>query len=246
MLSKYLSPGLKAEVQVQWSSADEKYASQDIDYQSKTYISKLQAVISEDELLITVPMEGTRVYAIPVGYEINIVFYAKQGLFQCLCVVKSIVKENNVHLLVVSVISNLRKIQRREYYRFSCALELSSRELSEEERKVLEQKKRYSLSTEMPLRRSVIVDLSGGGMRFMSSQSYSVGSYIYCSYQLNVKGDMKKYELVGQVLDVRKKEGTPVIFEHRVQFVNMPERTRDEIIKIIFELERQNRTGKGK
>jgi c-di-GMP-binding flagellar brake protein YcgR len=52
----------------------------------------------------------------------------------------------------------------------------------------------------------------------------------------------KQYELVGQVLDVKPKEGATHIFEHRVQFVNMPERTREEIIKIIFELERQNRT----
>jgi c-di-GMP-binding flagellar brake protein YcgR len=242
MLSKYLAPGIKAEAQLQWSDTDRKWAELDADYQSQVYVTKLQAILSDEELLITMPMDGTREYAIPPGYEVNMVFYAKQGLFQCLCKVKAVLKENNVHLLLITVASNLRKIQRREYFRFSCALELASRELSAEERTALHQERDYSLSKEMPLRRSVIVDLSGGGMRFMSTQKYQVGSFIYCGYQLSVKGVSKQYELVGQVLDVKPKEGATHIFEHRVQFVNMPERTREEIIMIIFELERQNRT----
>jgi c-di-GMP-binding flagellar brake protein YcgR len=242
MLSKYLAPGIKAEAQLQWLDTGMKLTESEADYQSKVYVTKLQAILSDEEILITMPMDGTREYSIPAGYEINIDFYAKQGIFQCLCKVKSVIKENNVHLLLLTVISNLRKIQRREYYRFSCALELASRELSPEERAALDQKRGYSLSKEMPLRRSVIVDLSGGGMRFMSSEKYQVGSYIYCGYQLNVKGVSKQYELVGQVLDAKKKEGMSNVYEHRIQFVNMPERTREEIIKIIFELERQNRT----
>jgi c-di-GMP-binding flagellar brake protein YcgR len=242
MLSKYLAPGLKAEARIQWGKSDNKRSKDEEDSQSIPYIVKLQAILSEDELLITTPMVGTKEYPLPFGYDVDVVFYAKHGLFQCLCKVKKAVKENNVHLLQLTVISNLRKIQRREYYRLSCALELTSRELSPEEHAALEQEPEYSLSKELPLRRSVIVDISGGGMRFLATQSYEVGSLIYCSYQLSLNGDIKKYELVGQVLDVRKKEDAKGVHEHRVQFVNISKQTREEIIKVIFELERQSRT----
>jgi c-di-GMP-binding flagellar brake protein YcgR len=241
MLSKYLAPGLKAEARIQWVGSEKKRPNDDEEYQGHGYSVKLQEILSEDELLITTPMVGTKEYPLPFGYEVDMLFYAKHGLFQCLCKVKKTVKENNVHLLQLTVISNLRKIQRREYYRMSCALELTSRELSPEEHEALEQEPDYALSKELPLRRSVIVDISGGGMRFLATQSYQVSSLIYCSYQLSLNGDVKKYELVGQVLDVRIKEDSKGVYEHRVQFVNISKQTREDIIKVIFELERQSR-----
>jgi c-di-GMP-binding flagellar brake protein YcgR len=241
MLAKYLTPGLKAEARIQWGKSNRNTLNDEEDFASKVFTVRVQEIISEDELLITTPMVGTKEYPLPMGYDINMLFFAKHGLFQCLCRVKKNVKENNVHLLKLEAITNLRKIQRREYYRLSCALELTSRELSPEEHAALEKQPEYSLSKELPLRRSVIVDLSGGGLRFLSTQSYEVDSLIYCSYQISVNGDIKKYELVGHVLDVRKKEETNGVYEHRVRFVNIPEQTREELIKIIFELERLSR-----
>jgi c-di-GMP-binding flagellar brake protein YcgR len=174
------------------------------------------------------------------------VFYTPKGLFQCSAKVVSHEKQKNIPMIRVEIVSNLRKFQRREYYRFSCALEMASRKLEEEERLNLEKVKTFVISQDLPLKRSVIVDISGGGLRFIASQRYELGSYIYCGYQLGFKGEHKKYEVVGEVLDVHEKEGAMRVYEHRVKFVNVPESTRDEIIKIIFELERQNRNLLGK
>ena len=66
--------------------------------------------------------------------------------------------------------SNLRKYQRREYYRFSCALEMNSRKLEPEEVKAVDRNQLY-LVPGLPAKRSVIVDISGGGLRFVGGGS---------------------------------------------------------------------------
>ena len=64
---------------------------------------------------------------------------------------------------------------------------------------------------------------------------------IYCSYNLVRGNDRKQYELVGKVLDVKELEQRPGTFEHRVQYYNIDEATREEIIQFIFEEERKVR-----
>lgn len=91
-------------------------------------------------------------------------------------------KSNNVYVLVMELTSNLRKYQRREYYRFSCALDMCARNLEEEEIEALEKNSPYELQPGLPLKHSIIVDISGGGLRFMSTQRYEPGSLILCSY----------------------------------------------------------------
>lgn len=100
-------------------------------------------------------------------------------------------KSNNVYVLVMELTSNLRKYQRREYYRFSCALDMCARNLEEEEIEALEKNSPYELQPGLPLKHSVIVDISGGGLRFLSSQKYEPGSLILCSYHLLKDGERK-------------------------------------------------------
>lgn len=236
MLSKFVEEGDKLEIRAVEGSRNFDYTDSDI----KIYYSQVFEVLSEDRLEITMPMEQSKLILLPVDVEYDFVFYGKTGLFQCFARVIDRYKSNNVYILVAELTSNLRKYQRREYYRFSCALEMCARTLEEDEAKSLEERKPYMLTPGLPLKRSVVVDISGGGLRFMSAQCYEPDSLIYCSYHLVVKGERKQYEMVGKVLSVRELENRPGTYEHRVQYINMDENTREEIIKFIFEEERRN------
>ena len=186
------------------------------------------------------PMEKSKLILLPVDTEYDMTIYTAQGLFQCFVRVVDRYKSENMYLLVVELTSNLRKNQRREYYRFSCALEMCSRNLEEEELQAVENKVPYSLVPGLPLKRSVIADISGGGLRFLSNQKYEPDSLIYCSYHLVINNVRKLYEVVGKVLYVREMENRPGVFEHRVKYINMEEEKREEIIKFIFQEERKN------
>ena len=130
------------------------------------------------------PMEQTRLILLPVESEYDMVFFEENSLYQCFSRIVDRYKSNNVYVLVMELTSNLRKYQRREYYRFSCALDMCARNLEEEEIEALEKNSPYELQPGLPLKHSVIVDISGGGLRFLSSQKYEPGSLILCSYHL--------------------------------------------------------------
>lgn len=235
MISKFIEPGNKIEIQM----VEQKNLNQE---SPKVYISQIQDILSENQMEIVMPMEQTKLILLPVDKEYNLVIYASGTLFQCFAKVIDRYKSNNIFLLAVELTSNLRKYQRREYYRFSCALEMNSRNLEEEEIRAIEEKDPHSnLIPGLPLKRSVIVDISGGGLRFLSSHPYEPGSMIYISYNLFAGGSMKEYELVGKVLSSQKVEDRKGSFEHRVKYVDIDVDVREEIIKYIFEEERKHR-----
>lgn len=236
MLSKFISMKDKVELQYLDKENEEMGLSR-----NKTYLSSVYEIMSEDTLEITMPMEQTKLILLPVDSEYNVIFYGASGLYQCFARIIDRYKSNNVYILVLELTSNLRKYQRREYYRFSCALEMCSRNLQETEIQAIEQNMPYALTPGLPLRQSVIVDISGGGLRFLSSQRYEPESLLYCSYHLMKSGAKKKYEVIGKVLSVKELENRAGTFEHRVQYFDMREDEREEIIKYIFEEERKNR-----
>ena len=236
MLSKFIAAGDKIELQ-----AVDKGRGSVGEISQKIYYSNVHDILSEDSLEIVMPMEQTKLILLPVDSEYDMVFYGASGLYQCFARIVDRYKSNNVYILVVELTSNLRRYQRREYYRFSCALEMCARNLVEEEVQAIENKVPYTLQPGLPLKRSVIVDISGGGLRFMSNQRYEPESLLYCSYHLIVGGERKRYEIIGKVLSVKELQNKPGTFEHRVQYYNVDVETREAIIKYIFEEERRSR-----
>ena len=121
MLTKYVEAGEKVELQIV-----SKDAGDNPDVERRVYTSQVYEVLSEDRLEITMPMEKTKLILLPVDSEYDVYFYTEAGLLQCFARIIDRYKSNNVYILVLELISNLRKYQRREFYRFACALEMNS------------------------------------------------------------------------------------------------------------------------
>ncbi len=240
MLSRVIKPGdrieLRAIDRVKTISADQPTV-------EKVYVSKVQDILSGERLEIIMPMEKTKLVLLPVDAVYDMYITTQNGLYQSFVKVIDRYKSNNAYLLVIELTSNLRRHQRREYYRFSCALEMKSRELIEEELKVIDTVDEY-LVPGLPLKHSVIVDISGGGIRFLSNQEYTEGCLIYISYNLMIKDKVKTYNVVGKILSCKPSENRKGVFEHRVQYVNLGNDDREEIIRYIFEEERKHRNHK--
>lgn len=237
MLSRIIKPGDRIElrpVEKNRTNADAKASI------SKTYMSQVQSLLSEEKMEIVMPMEGTKIVLLPVDAVFDMYLITASGLYQCFIRIVDRYKSNNVYILAVELTSSLRKYQRREYYRFSCALEMRSRELSRDEIKALDTDDEF-LTPGLPLKQNVIVDISGGGLRFLSNQTYDPGSYLYINYRLLNRDKMKEYNLVGKVLAIKPSDNRKGVYEHRVQYVNMRTDDREEIIKYIFEEERKHR-----
>lgn len=241
LLSKYVVPGCRVDLQAIGRFHDDSPENAGEDNKGrKTYQSQVIDVLSEDRIEIAMPLEKSKLVLLPVDGEYDLYFYADSGLYQCYARVVDRYKNNSLYVLVLDMFSNLRKHQRREYYRFSCALEMNSRQLQEEEERALEDRSDEGVLTpQLPLKSSVIVDISGGGLRFVANYAYEAQSKILCKINLLVHGEIKGYNLVGKVLSVRELESRKGVFEHRVQFINVDAEEREEIIKYIFDEERK-------
>lgn len=235
MLSKYVVAGNKVEMQ-----AVERAKYIDDTEKKKVYQTLVCDILSEDRLEIYMPMEKSKLILLPVNAEYDLYFYTQAGLYQCFANVIDRYKTDNQFILLMELTSNLRKFQRREYYRLSCALEMNSRPLEKEEVEVVERGNSF-LVPGLPLKRSVIVDISGGGIRFIGNYAYEPESLVYCKYNLVVDGNAKEYTLVAKVLMVRELEDRPGVYEHRAQYINIDTSEREEIIRFIFEEERKHR-----
>lgn len=238
MLSKYVKPGDKLEIQ----AVDHTKQIGDKE-KKKVFKTQVCDIISEDQLEIYMPMEKSKLILLPVNAEYDLYFYTDAGLYQCYASVIDRYKSNNQFVLLMELTSNLRKYQRREYYRLSCALEMGSRPLEKAEVESVAQMDNR-LFPGGPLRNSVIVDISGGGIRFVGNYAYEPDSLICCKYKLDIDGNNKEYTLVAKVLTVKELVNKPGTYEHRAQYVNIDTVDREEIIRFIFEEERKQRKRK--
>ncbi len=205
----------------------------------KVYSSKVFDILSAERLEILMPYEQRKLVLLPIDSEYTMYFYVENGIFECSARIVDRYKTSNTFILVVELLTPLRKYQRREYYRYNCALALETREISEEERTLLDSPP-VEFDRDLPLEKSVIVDISGGGLRFIAGQRYKAGTLLYCKYSLAGEENQKVYEIAGRVLHVMPVEKRPGYFEHRIQYHNIDNRKREEIIRYIFEQERKN------
>lgn len=236
MLTDYIAPGNRVELKATgkiWMDEDSRTR--------HIYMSKLMDVTSDDRIEILMPFERGKIVLLPVDGEYSLCFYSNKGLYQCFAKIVDRYRSDNMYILVMDLTSELSKLQRREYYRFSCALELNSRLITKEEQEAFEKNRKNLVDTDSDLQKSVVVDISGGGLRFVANFRYEEGSTIYCSYRLPGSASDKVYEMICNVLKVQELESRPGLFEHRIQYIFIDENSREDIIHFIFEEERKIR-----
>lgn len=220
VLSKYAVPGGEIELKAIGREKEPEDSRK-----RRSHRSQVLKVLTESRVEVAMPIEDGKLILLPVDGEYDMYFYGNNVVYQCTARVADRYRHNGQYVLVMDLTSNLRNYQRREYYRFSCALEMDSRQLGEEE----------EMLPALPLKSSVIVDISGGGLRFVAYYAYEVNSLILCKYHLQIDGREKEYRLVGKVLAVNELEKEPGVFDHRVQYVNVDPQDREEIIQYIFD-----------
>ncbi len=231
-LSKYIKEGDKLDIETvdRPGRATEK----------RQYRSMVYDIVSEDEIKIAMPIEQGKVILLPIDGEYNLCFYTKNGLYQCLSRVVERSKNDNVFVLLMELTTDLSKYQRREYYRLNTVLEMKASKVADE-MDDLNTERVEIIDTDLTFDNGVMVDISGGGARFISRTEYPVGSEVLFKFKLFVSGNMNDYSIRGRVLFSQPMKNNPGAFEHRMQFVHMMKDDRESIIRYIFEEERKIR-----
>lgn len=231
MLSEYIHLGQRIELQ-----AVSRVRAKQQTPAPRIYASKVYDILSDERMEITMPLEQGKLILLPVDVEYEMFFYGEHGLYECMARIVDRYKSNNVYILVMEMTTNLKKYQRREFYRHTCAMDIETRVVDPQEDE-MEEEEKYEPSA---YDKSILVDISGGGLRFVTLHKYERESIVLCRLKLWHKDALKEYVIKGWILDVKKVEKRAGYYEHRLQYVDIPAKTREEIIQYIFEEERKN------
>lgn len=243
MLSKIAKPGDKIEItRAGTGKNNENYEKNE---KITTYFSKIYDIIDDDKLKIAMPTEGTRLIPLEQNEKYEICMFTSQGLYRCKAVLTERYKEDNLYVAVMELYTGIQKYQRRQYYRLRCNLDLQYRVLTEEERKLLLDAKtpeefEHSLMNKGQIR-GITLDISGGGIRFVSHSPDMEGEYLLVEFDLPIADKKKHFSIVSVQIETKKSQKKEDMYEHRIQFESISQREREDLIKYIFEEERRFR-----
>ncbi len=241
MIEKFISPGdkleLKSTVSVVLPDGTEGV---------KTYRTSVYDILDDGRLALVMPMEKAKLVLLPVDGEYDVCFFSHGGVYRAGVRIVGRQKISGVYVMIAEMISNLHKYQRREYYRFNCVIDMRAREMTRQETDAFS-KGHTCLISENDMTRGVIVDISGGGARFVSRQKFNEDSLILMSFNLPIMESDRPFLLAAKVIYSGGIENRENEYENRVKFEFIDTAAREEIIKYIFDEERKIRkNGKGR
>lgn len=213
---------------------------------SKLYRSKVLDIMENGNIVISMPSEAGKLILLPLGVRLEFMFYSMGSLYRATGQVLERYKKENMYMLEVELKTRLEKFQRREYYRYSCILDMTYYLITEEEAKMEAAEAVYVRIQDDGFEEREcsgrIVDLSGGGTRFSTDKELKPGQNILLWLHLKNEHLDKRYYIIGNVIScIRLENMAEKRFEIRVKFVLKDDKIREEIIRYIFEEERRTR-----
>lgn len=227
-------------------------------HNTRVFASQLVDFVDFDIINISTPIVYSRAIPLTSGENYNLCFYTSKGLYQCNCVAINNFKEDNTIISSVRVVTNPEKLQRRQFYRLECLLDIEYRciQMEEEtlrkkliENNFLSSKERDNCiatlnKLEEEWAKATITNLSGGGAKFNTTTRLNQSEKLCIKMELPKETGKIKLELDAIVIASEKIIIKSNSYENRVQFIKINPRDREELIKYIFELDRKKRKNK--
>ncbi len=218
-----------------------------------TYISQ---VLDFDEIRtvkISMPIFEGRLIPLEVGDEYYLCFFTDAGLYRCRGRIKARYEENKIFIAEITMISELKKFQRRQFFRLDCVVEFEYRIVSHEEEVVREriaqkkfdspeeEKKYWEYLDKVPKdwKEATISDLSGGGIRFHCSSEIESGTLLETMIPLVFSNGVVPSKFMVKVLSCYKYESMSNTYEIRCEFSGITDTERELIVQYVFEQQRR-------
>ncbi|MBQ2472870.1 MAG: flagellar brake domain-containing protein [Lachnospira sp.] len=207
------------------------YISQVLDYSEE----------DEDELVCAMPIFEGRIIPLEVNSEYDAFFYTSKGIYKAAVSITRRAKERNIYTVNLKLLSNPEKFQRREYYRLGCTIEVQYSLFNEEETQYFLRHSKLPNNLQANPVKAIIVDISGGGVRVFTQEQLNTGSFIMLNFQLFISGKLKQFNVAGKIVMSLESPNVSDIYDTRIEFKRIADNERSEIVKYIFEQQRQLR-----
>lgn len=207
--------------------------------------SQLEAVEDDGGLIMQMPVYKGKIILLSLGSRYELMFYTKKGLYRGVCQVVDRYKEDNLFMVRVVLKSGLNKFQRREYFRLECILSMQAYELDREEALTLDGEELETLLQDPDILETevdaIIVDISGGGIRFITDKKSEEGDCLAVRTRLQNENIDKQLLVTVSIVSCRKMASGMERYETRAEFLRLGTKLRETIIKYIFDEDRKIR-----
>lgn len=211
---------------------------------SRIYYSKvLDVEETEDGMLVkaSMPIFEGHIVPLTVGTQYAVFFSTGGNIVESTCKVIGRTKEMNIYVMDLLITGELKRVQRREYYRFPCYMEVILQPVDEWQAAEYEHTHEWSKKTgaDEPRKSSgLLTDLSGGGIRLHSDEHFDKDTYVKICFDIFYDDTKRSFKLLGQIIESYSVERNRGGFETRIKFVAMPKEEKETIIKYIFKEQR--------
>ncbi len=191
--------------------------------------SKFEWAETQDMAFIGAPIHEGLLYPVHIGSTMDLLFINKFDYYTFNAKVIERRVSENIALLKVKLLGDIKKIQRRQYYRFECSRQMDYRlhEGSDPG------------DTDVKYTNGVTRDLSGGGLCFVTVPKLEMGKLLECELFLDTA---KSVKFVGRIVRVSKLPSEQKFdYEIGLLYEGIENRDREAIIKFIFEEQRKLR-----
>lgn len=240
-----LTDVIKLGNRIEIRSQQDESLMEDMGRNSAVCHSSVADIFSNVELSISMPMQGEKMILFPVGADCDMVFFGTGGMYRCTATVKGRLREGQLYFLSVVLKSELRKYQRREYFRIEYPAKTKFYMIPG---KVAELPTTDQLLDEITrgdaqyeLVSGTIQDISGGGIRFHSEKKLERDSYVMITVRLEGARMKENLYLVSQIVDCAPHNVLHGQFSSRGKFLYRDLRDREKIVRFVFEEERRIR-----
>ncbi len=211
------------------------------DVDKTTYVSQILD-FEDDTIIAALPIYEGHLVTLEVESHLECYFYTQKGIYKAMAVIISRYKEKNLYLMKMELTSELKKFQRRQYFRLPCNIQVDMRPLNISE--VIDYSSSHIVADnpDAEIINGVIVDISGGGLRVFSARNFNKDEYVYVRFSIDMNVGVKDIELMARVVMSIESHNMENYYDIRLQFKDISPQTRDSIVKYIFEQQRKNQS----
>lgn len=205
------------------------------------YRSQVYDTISNGKIKIEMPTVQGKLIVLQLEGVYSLVFFGEKAMYECNGKVINRYKTNNMFIAEIEIISQPKKIQRREYFRMECMLDAKISKITKEEQKLdgVGDIMKFRMIKPQQEFDCTIVDISGGGARLVCDEAMELETEVLLDFDAIVGGYVQLYQLRGHIVKVSPSQNNGEKYELRVEFTCLQPQIRESLIRYIFEAERR-------
>jgi len=205
------------------------------------YASMIVGILDEEDYVLSIhrPMRNDEVLEMFQDKEYNVTAYSGDAMLVFKAYFEGFVKQEDEVLLALRLSKDGYKIQRREFFRFSCSIPMRFRVMDFDEGDIV--KEGFFKAGLGDVLEGEVKDIGGGGLRFITESNLNMDYRLECVFPLG----NTEITLVGLILEKQYLPKTVQSYQYRIIFIDIEKEFQDEIIGFIFTQQRKLRRSGG-